>query len=115
MSSDGRHPPIETVTLTDVFGALADPVRLLAVRTLAGLGSSPCNDLYRAAGLTIGRSTFSHHQKILREAGLIHERIDGARRILSIRTDDLDSRFPGLLAVIATETAPHDGTTTGRS
>ena len=84
--------------MTDLLAALADPVRLLAVRTLAALGTSPCNDLYRAAGLTIGRSTFSHHQKILREAGVIHERIAGARRILSVRTEDLESRFPAFSA-----------------
>jgi DNA-binding transcriptional ArsR family regulator len=103
MSSDDRHPPIQNVALTDVLAALADPVRLHAVRTLAALGSSPCTDLYRAAGLTIGRSTFSHHQKILREAGVIQERIAGARRILHVRTEDLESRFPGLLNVVLAE------------
>ncbi len=84
-----------------MLAALADPVRLLVVQTLLPLGSSPCNDLHHAAGLTISRSTFSHHQKILREAGVIHERINGARRILSVRTEDLQApRFPGLLDLV---------------
>jgi DNA-binding transcriptional ArsR family regulator len=66
-----------------VLAALADPVRLVTVRTLSAAGSTPCTELHRAAGLTISQSPFCHHQKILREAGLIAERIEGAHRILS--------------------------------
>nr|WP_163567509.1 helix-turn-helix domain-containing protein [Fodinicola feengrottensis] len=100
MTTDTPRPPID-LELCAVLAALADPVRLLVVQTLLPLGSSPCNDLHHAAGLTISRSTFSHHQKILREAGVIHERINGARRILSVRTEDLQApRFPGLLDLV---------------
>lgn len=113
MSGDERHPPIEDLVLTGVLAALADPVRLRTVQTLAVLGSSPCNDLHDAAGLVVSRSTFSHHQKILREAGIIHERIDGARRILRIRTEDLETRFPGLLDVILADAAASSSITTG--
>jgi DNA-binding transcriptional ArsR family regulator len=105
MSLDERHPRIESLQLPDVLAALADPVRLRTVRTLAALGTSPCNAVHQAAELTISRSTFSHHQKILREAGVIQERISGAQRILSLRTEDLDTRFPGLLDAIL----PDDG------
>ncbi|WP_163506054.1 ArsR/SmtB family transcription factor [Fodinicola acaciae] len=100
MSGDDRHPAIEDVELTDVFAALADPVRLATVRTLAALGASPCNELHDSAGLTVSRSTFSHHQKVLREAGIIRERINGAQRVLTVRTQDLQTRFPGLLDVV---------------
>lgn len=34
-----------------MLAALADPIRLAAVRTLAGLGDSPCTELHHAAGL----------------------------------------------------------------
>ncbi|MGW6277369.1 ArsR/SmtB family transcription factor [Kribbella sp. NPDC055071] len=97
-----RNLPVAEFRLPKVLTALGDPARLAAVRTLAGMDSSPCNELYHAAGLTISRSTFSHHQKILREAGVISERIHGAQRILALRRDDLDACFPGLLDAVLT-------------
>lgn len=101
--SDDRHPATEDLRLRKVLAALADPVRLTMVRALAALDESPCVELHHAAGLTISQSTFSHHQKVLREAGILRERVHGAQRIISLRTEDLDACFPGLLkAVLAT-------------
>jgi DNA-binding transcriptional ArsR family regulator len=97
---DERHPQAADLRLAKVLAALADPVRLATVRTLAMIGDSPCTELHHAARLQISRSTFSHHQRILREAGIIHERIHGAQRILSVRRDELDACFPGLLDAI---------------
>jgi DNA-binding transcriptional ArsR family regulator len=97
---DDRHPAAADLRLPRVLAALADPVRLVTVRTLAALGDSPCTELHIAAGLRISQSTFSHHQRILREAGIIRERISGAQRILSVRRDELDACFPGLLEAI---------------
>jgi len=34
---------------------------------------------------------------VLREAGVIRQRDEGTRRLNSLRRDDLDARFPGLL------------------
>jgi DNA-binding transcriptional ArsR family regulator len=97
---DERHPAAADLRLSKVLAALADPVRLATVRTLAVIGDTPCTELHRAAGLQISRSTFSHHQRTLREAGIIQERISGAHRILSVRRDELDTCFPGLLDAI---------------
>jgi DNA-binding transcriptional ArsR family regulator len=97
---DERHPAATDLRLVKVLAALADPVRLSTIRTLAALGDSPCTELHHAAGLQISRSNFSHHQRILREAGLIQERILGAQRILSVRREDLNACFPGLLDAI---------------
>lgn len=103
---DERHPPLADLRLSKVLAALADPVRLATVRTLAQVGESPCVELRHTAGLAVSRSTFSHHQRILREAGIIRERISGAHRILRVRREDLDACFPGLLsAVLATSPA----------
>ena len=97
------HPSPADLRLATVLAALADPARLCAVRTLAAIGESPCAELQQAAGLAISRSTFSHHQRVLREAGVLKVRVDGARRMLSVRRDELDACFPGLLdAVLAT-------------
>jgi len=61
------------------------------------------------AGLTISRTTFSHHQKVLREAGIILARVRGTERILSLRRDDLDKRYPGLLDAILNAPADQPG------
>jgi len=100
------HPAPEDFRLTAILTALADPARLTAVRTLAATGESPCTRLQHDAGLTISRTTFSHHQKVLREAGIIAARVRGTERILSLRKDDLDQRYPGLLDAILS--APDD-------
>jgi DNA-binding transcriptional ArsR family regulator len=94
------HPPVSDLRLSKVLAALADPGRLATVRALARKGESPCTRLQHDAGLTISRSTFSHHQKVLREAGILLVRVRGAERILSLRRDDLDARFPGLLDLV---------------
>lgn len=100
------HPAPEDFRLTAILAALADPARLAAVRTLAAKGESPCSRLQHDAGLTISRTTFSHHQKVLREAGIILACVRGTERILSLRRDDLDQRYPGLLDAILN--APDD-------
>src|SRR5437660_334429 len=94
------HPPVEQIGLVKVLAALADPARIATVRALARAGECSCNRLQDQAGLEISRSTFSHHQRILREAGLIRVRLSGAERMLSLRTAELDARFPGLLSVV---------------
>jgi DNA-binding transcriptional ArsR family regulator len=48
-------------------------------------------------GLPVSKSTGSHHLKVLREAGVVQGKADGTRRYYSLRRDDLEARFPGLL------------------
>jgi DNA-binding transcriptional ArsR family regulator len=48
----------------------------------------------------VTKSTCTHHFKILREAGIIRQRPDGTARLNTLRRDDLDARFPGLLDAI---------------
>lgn len=98
-------PPVQEVMLEQVLAALADPVRLTIVRTLAAWQGSWCSDLYAAVTPGIGRSTFSHHTKVLREAGIIRVRVSGTRRLVALRTDELNQRFPGLIDVIV-DSAP---------
>jgi DNA-binding transcriptional ArsR family regulator len=73
--------------------ALSDPVRLEIVRRLAVDSEQPCGEL----GVPVSRSTLSHHLKVLREAGLTWTRADGTQRLVSLRRDELEDRFPGLL------------------
>jgi len=95
------EPAIETVTIDVVLSALADPVRLTLVRALDAAGDWTCgSDVLKDTGVTIGKSTLSHHFKVLREAGLIRTRVDGIRRQATLRYDEVEQRFPGLLAML---------------
>lgn len=44
--------------------------------------------------------TATHHWRVLREAGVIHQRPDGRATMAGLRRDDLDARFPGLLDTV---------------
>jgi DNA-binding transcriptional ArsR family regulator len=79
-----------------VLQALADPVRLDIVRQLAGCprsGELKCGELE----LPVTKSTGSHHLKVLARAGITVEREVGTSKYLSLRREELDRRFPGLL------------------
>lgn len=92
------HPDIAEVALTDVLFALSDPARLEIVRELADgpLGMAECG----ATDPELPKSTKSHLMKVLREAGIVRNEPDGRRRILSLRKDELDRAFPGLLDAV---------------
>ena len=93
---DLYHPRVEDVGLANVLHALSDPVRLDVVRVLAGIEEVPCSSLHA----TVSKSTMSHHFKVLREAGVTHTRANGTKRMMSLRLDELEERFPGLLGSI---------------
>jgi DNA-binding transcriptional ArsR family regulator len=98
---DLHQPPVEELDLTTILQALGDPVRLKIVRELAASGEQVCG----AMELGISKSTRSHHFKTLREAGLTETRVEGTHRHVSLRREDLDARFPGLLDAVL-QTAP---------
>src|SRR5437762_455874 len=88
------EPAPAEMSLESLFQALGDPVRLEIVRKLhAAGGPKACGTL----NLPVGKSTASHHFKVLREAGLIRQRVDGRERLTELRLEDLEKRFPGLL------------------
>lgn len=60
-----------------------------------------------AVKIPIAKSTLSRHFKLLRESGVMYTRIEGTQRFISIRTDDLNKRFPGLLDTILQATEPY--------
>jgi DNA-binding transcriptional ArsR family regulator len=98
---DLPHPELKDVQLPQVLFALSEPARLELVRELAAQGHLSVAQC-QAIGPDVPKSTFSHHLKTLREAGLIWSLPDGRRRTISLRRDEVDRRFPGLLdAVLA--------------
>jgi DNA-binding transcriptional ArsR family regulator len=88
-------PAAEDASLTGVLAALSDPTRLAIVMVLARGGERPWGDF----DLEIGKSTFSHHVKVLREAGLLHHRREGTRCWISLRAD-LKEGYGDLLKLI---------------
>ena len=94
---DVVEPAADAMLLPRVLAALADPHRLATVRFLARNGESWCAQVRQEAGLELSKSTFSHHLRIMREAGLVTKRIQGARGYAQLRKEDVDRRFPGLL------------------
>jgi len=94
------HPVKEELSLAGILGALSDPMRLKIVRKLLDRrdeclscsSAAPCPDM--------AKSTLSHHFRILRDAGLIWTTKRGVENLNSVRWNDVNERFPGLLRAI---------------
>ena len=96
VAHDIPHPAREDLDLAGVLHALSDPVRLEIVAGLAGGAERTCGSF----DVAVTKSTCTHHFRVLREAGLIRQRQQGTMRLNSLRRDDLEARFPGLLGTI---------------
>ncbi|MGH3493838.1 MAG: ArsR/SmtB family transcription factor [Sciscionella sp.] len=94
--SDLIEPGCRQIRLADVLHALSDSTRLGVVAQLAHDGEQLCG----ALDVSVAKSTLSQHLRVLRESGVTHTRPVGTQRWLSLRRDDLDQRFPGLLGVV---------------
>ncbi len=90
------HPDIASVEVDDVLRALADPTRRQIVRLLVAEGDRPCGTF----GLPVAASTLSHHFRTLRKAGILRQYDDGRQRMNTLRLDELDVRFPGLVRTV---------------
>ncbi len=84
------------VPLHRILHALGDPTRLAMVRLMARGGEQPCG----ALACDQPKATISRHFGILRDAGLIRQRPQGTQRLHSLRREEIDARFPGLLDAI---------------
>jgi DNA-binding transcriptional ArsR family regulator len=102
MSRPVIHPSREQIELPMVLDCLSDPTRLAIVYMLATSERAAtelrCGDFNALSG----KSNLAYHFAKLRESGLMQTRIVGTARLMKLRREDLDARFPGLLdAVIA--------------
>jgi DNA-binding transcriptional ArsR family regulator len=93
------HPAMSDVALPAVMQALSDPGRLAILRQLLEAKGKPlaCNEF----DLDVSKATVSHHFETLRAAGLIHTESEGTRCMTSLRSKELNKRFPGLLKLIS--------------
>jgi|1186.fasta_scaffold301751_2 DNA-binding transcriptional ArsR family regulator len=89
--------PPATLQATTVLHALADPVRLELVRRLYDERQPIACGTFDAG---VAKSTLSHHFRILREAGVIATERQAGRSMNSLRRQELDAAFPGLLRAL---------------
>jgi DNA-binding transcriptional ArsR family regulator len=93
------HPDLDDVPLGALLSALADPARRAIVRRLdadAGGGLS-CGS---AAPPDLPRATMSNHYSVLRSAGLVRARKCGVQVLHTLRKDEVEKRFPGVLDAV---------------
>jgi DNA-binding transcriptional ArsR family regulator len=70
----------------ETIAALADPTRRTVFERLRG-GPRPVVEIAR--GLPVSRPAVSQHLRVLKEAGLVHERREGTRNFYSVDGDAL--------------------------
>ena len=91
------HPAVKEIELAAVLHALSDPMRLKIVAGLAAGGPRTC----KSFDLPVTKSTCTHHFRVLREAGVIRQRLEGTTRLSWLRREDLEQRFPGLIESVS--------------
>ena len=107
-----KHPAKDEITVAGLLRALSDPVRLSVVNCLARAG---CEKACSTFDVPVHKSTMSHHLRILRETGIINIRSEGTFNYLSLRQEELDERFPGLLDSILFSMERETATQAGNS
>ena len=91
-----KEPTRKELLLTAVLYALSDEIRLGIVRQLAKKGEQPCGVFQ----VERPKSSLSHHFRVLRESGVVATRKDGKTLLNTLRSEDLEARFPGLLKAV---------------
>jgi len=89
------HPSAKDLTIDGVLYALSDPIRRQIVMKLMDCGGDGMSCVKSCQELS--PSTISFHHKILRESGIIRSEKVGVEVINSLREEELNKRFPGLL------------------
>lgn len=96
-----RHPDLAEVPLAAAMQALVDPCRVAIVRAMLDAGGRElaCSEIPVAQC----KATVSHHFEILRDAGIVRTRTEGTRCLSSVRRDEFEKRFPGLIDLVLAE------------
>ena len=80
---------METPELPDAFAALGHPVRLAIVERLLARGEQSAGELVAAQKMSA--PAMSHHFRLLREAGIVVQRVDAQRRLYAVRPEAMRS------------------------
>jgi DNA-binding transcriptional ArsR family regulator len=93
------QPSVAEMDLPVVMDALSDPIRLAILHRYlvdAAGGERSCGWV----GIDRPKSTLTHHFRVLREAGLLEQHLEGLTRVSCVRVEDVQQRFPGLLDLV---------------
>ncbi|MFG1333847.1 metalloregulator ArsR/SmtB family transcription factor [Xanthobacter autotrophicus] len=97
-----ERPVEDRSALAERLRALAHPVRLRVLETLASQDRCVCGEIVR--GLPLAQSTVSQHLKVLTDSGLIRSRTEGQRTAYCLDRDaisalksEIDALFSALL------------------
>jgi DNA-binding transcriptional ArsR family regulator len=108
MARAPAQPSRDQIQLPLVLDCLSDPTRLAIVCSLAGRKAGTdlcCGDFSDFSG----KSNLAYHFARLREAGVTSTRLQGTTRYITLRRDDLDALFPGLLDTVITAARANSG------
>lgn len=95
------EPSADSFDLTVILSALADPGRRTLMSALyRAVDPIDCAVLVERVDLGLSNPTISHHYRVLREAGLTRTVVDGRKRVVRVRREEMEDRFPGLLEAI---------------
>jgi DNA-binding transcriptional ArsR family regulator len=93
MPKPAKKKKVSRPELVRVLYALSDPIRLEIVRQIACEGATPCGGF----NVDMPKSSLSHHFRVLREAGVLGTRPEGASTLNILQLEDMERHFPGLL------------------
>lgn len=102
MPDASGHPAIDEMSLGTILSALSDRKRRHVIRQFLKLEKG-AEQHCSAFGLNLSKAATSHHFRTLREAGLIWQTDLGNRSVARLRYDEIEQRFPGLLALVVNE------------
>jgi len=94
--------------LFSTMSAFVDPVRRAIVQNIAESPGTSCS----TSDFGVSKSALTRHWRVLREAGIIRQEVDGNRHRNWLRRDELDRRFPGLVDLVLRE---HEASTEPRT
>lgn len=99
---DNDEPVVQEMTLGSVFAALAEQHRRRVILTL--LAEPEGTERHCSSfELPVSKATLTHHFRVLRRAGLIHQVNRGNSNMAQLRRSDLRQRFPALLELLQAE------------
>lgn len=97
-------PVVTPQELAAVGAALADATRVQMLRLMQANEEVACAALETTFSLT--KSTISYHVRVLRHAGLIRVRKSGKFYHYALLREEIEQRFPGLLALLGATALP---------
>jgi DNA-binding transcriptional ArsR family regulator len=97
---------MEQVSLQQVLEALGDPIRRSMLLQLAAADDALSCGCFEAP---VKLSTMTYHFHALRNAGLIRQHYVGSSKLNTLRIEDMEQRFPGLLTAVIAASATERG------